>query len=166
MCAEQLDREKSLWQAGVFFFLLCFVFFFFSRPACCFEGYDRWRQALSTPQCRSREGARNYCWTRVPIYRQFGHSLCSPAWGKSSSLTETNKYTHVLTGTCKYSDTAPCNSPRRTMDEAHIKKWQPPPLTSLRPAEPHTMQFAPHALAPFFANNYLLYSGRPARACV
>lgn len=51
----------------------------------------------------------------------FVHSQCSPASGKSLSLTKTNKYTHVLRGTCKYSDTAPRNSPQRTMNEVFRK---------------------------------------------
>lgn len=114
MCVER-ERKKNRQKS--FDRQLCGSF---SCPTCCSEGYDRWRQAFCTPQCNSQEGCKiiaNLCSHLPAVCAQ----PCSPARGKLSSLTATNKYTHVLTGTCKYSDAAPCNSPRRTMDAVYIK---------------------------------------------
>ena len=135
MCVGQLEREKSFdRQVGCFF---CF----FWRPTRCFEGYDRWRQALCTPRRRSQEGFGIIAKLMFPIYGQFVHSQCSPARrGGQIILSDKRqtKYTHVLRGTSKYGGAGP-PSAQFTVENNRWgvrKKWQPLQLTSLCPTEP------------------------------
>lgn len=148
MCEEQLDREKGFDRQVVF-----------SCPTCCFEGYDRWRQAFCTPLCRSQEGFRIIAKLMFPFTR----SLCTasvlqrganhPLWQRQIN-TPTSWEVHVNTATpCPLQFTAE-NKGWGVHKNGSLFNWHPSVLQS-RP----TMQFAPHALAPFFANNYLLYWG-------
>lgn len=92
-----------------------------SCPSCCFEGYDRWRRAFCTPRCCSQEGFEIIAKLMFP----FTGCLCTasvlqrganhPLWQRQTNTPTFRR------GTCKYSDLAPCNSPRRTMQQVCIK---------------------------------------------
>lgn len=143
MSVQQLERDKSFdGQPG------------FSCPACCFEGCDRWRQTFYTPLCRSQEGFRIIAKLVFPFCAQ--PVLCSE---RQITLSDRHKQmsweVHVNTMTLR----PPCNSPQRTMNEVFIKMAASSiDIPASCRAIPQCNLF-PHALAPFFANNYLLYWG-------
>lgn len=84
-CAQQLQWEKKRDLTGWCFFC----------PTCCWEGYDRWRQAFCTPPCPSQEGSRIIAKLVFP----FTDSLCTASVhqrGKNHPLWQRQTNTPTL----------------------------------------------------------------------
>lgn len=163
MCARQLKKQnktktenKEFPTDGCFFFVVACLLF-----------WGLWQVATGVPRAPlrgSREGGSELL---LNPCSHFVRSQCFPPGERQITLspTETNKYTHVLRGACKYSDTAPRNPPRRTMNEVFIKMAAPP--IDIPPSRRALPQHNLHPTHTFhsFAHNCLLYWGG-ADACV